>query len=111
MTLTTTNVTGAVPLPNGLAPHGATLRFALSGFDLDGAVIAPVPVDIAISDAGEVETSLWPNARGLRETHYTVALILPAGFGQPERQIRLGSITVPEAESAPLHELLLAGEA
>ena len=109
MTLTTTLVSGAVPLPDGSAPHGAILRFALSGFDLDGAVIAPVPVDIPISDAGAIETPLWPNARGLRETVYAVSLVLPAGYGLPERQVRLGRITVPEAETAELHALLLAG--
>lgn len=106
MPLITTLVAGAVPLPDGTVPDGATLRFTLSGVDVDGAVIAPAPVDCPLTDTGEVEVALWPNARGTRGTHYVAVLILPAMRDVASRQIRLGQIVVPDTGTASLHALL-----
>ncbi|MFT4151570.1 MAG: hypothetical protein QM656_15320 [Paracoccaceae bacterium] len=106
MALTTTLVSGLVPLPDGTAPDGAVLRFTLSDVDVDGALIAPAPVECAVTAEGAIAVALWPNARGARGTHYIAMLVLPATPDLPGRQIRLGQITVPDTGTAELHALL-----
>lgn len=106
----TTLVTGTVRLPTGQIPTSGYVEFVMSGWDTDGALIVPHAVRAEIVD-GAISVSLWPNARGWRSAWYDVRAVVPApALGAPSggaTGVRLGRITVPEAEAADLAELLL----
>lgn len=86
----TTTINFALKLPSGQPVNGGSVTFALTGFDLDGAIILPTSVDANIAPDGTGSISVWPNALGLKATTYKVT-ISPSG-GQ---KLELSGVTVP----------------
>jgi len=104
MALTTTVVSGRVPLPNDANPANAEVIFTLTGYDTDLAIIIPEPVTATPDAGGNILISLWPNTRGLRGTQYTVKV----KFADPwdVRQYDLGKITVSEGGILDFEDLI-----
>ena len=75
MTLTTSTITGRVPLPTDENLQFAELTFALSGLDTEGASVLPggVSTRIVLIDSDiPAGFELWQNTAGLHGTHYRV---------------------------------------
>ncbi|NPD16349.1 hypothetical protein HOY34_14210 [Xinfangfangia sp. D13-10-4-6] len=113
MALTTSRITGRVPLPSNEPAKAAQLSFALSGWDAEGSqVLAPGKVTVTLEEDGSLPADfvLWRNAGGARATHYQVS----ASWSETERttttrrEAKLGRIQIGSAASYSLAELLLA---
>ena len=75
MALTTSTITGRVPLPSDEPLQFAELTFALSGLDTQGAEVLPggvVQRVALINSELPPGFKLWQNTAGLRGTHYQV---------------------------------------
>lgn len=75
MALTTSTITGRVPLPSDENLQFAELTFALSGLDTEGASVLPggVSTRIVLIDSDiPAGFELWQNTAGLHGTHYRV---------------------------------------
>ena len=75
MALTTSTITGRVPLPSDENLQFAELTFALSGLDTEGASVLPGGVStraVLIGSDIPAGFELWQNTAGLRGTHYRV---------------------------------------
>lgn len=100
-----TTLTFALKTPTGEPVTGGKIAFALSGFDLDEAVVIPETVEAVIAPDGTGTVSLWPNISGLRNTSYRITVTSGAGG-----RIDLGSITVPQSAAVvPMHTLVPVG--
>ena len=97
MPLTTTRVTGRISLPDDISPEKAHVAFTLLRYDTDAAddvTIIPDVVRAAIDAGGDIDVDLWPNARGERETYYSVSVVVQ-GETRP-RTYAVGFAVVPE---------------
>lgn len=100
-----TQITFALRTPTGDPVTGGKISFALSGFDLDEAVVIPETIEAAIAHDGTGAVSLWPNIAGLRDTSYKVAITTASGT-----RTELGSVSVPESQAAvAMHTLVPLG--
>ncbi len=100
-----TQLTFALKTPTGDPVMGGKISFALSGFDLDEAVVIPETVDASITANGTGTVNLWPNISGLRNTSYKLTITTTMG-----NRIEIGSINVPESATAvAMHTLVPIG--
>jgi hypothetical protein len=112
MALTTSVITGDVPLPDGEAALAAELEFVLTGFDTEGDdTVLPGPKFIALDGLSiPAGTELWRNTEGLRATKYRV--IARWSYVSRAETVRkaqdLGLIQVGNDASYTLAELLNA---
>jgi len=112
--MATVNVTaeGTIAKPGTGTATGGTVRFVLSGSDVDtanGDVLPATYTEAAVvSGSGWATVQLWPNSRGARATTYRVYHTGETAAGAFD--VLLGRISVPEA-GAPhnLADLLAAG--
>ncbi len=100
-----TQITFALKTPTGTPVMGGKIAFALSGFDLDEAIVIPETVEATIANDGTGSASLWPNVAGLRNTSYKLTIFTTAG-----NRVELGSVNVPEsAVPVAMHTLVPIG--
>ena len=111
MALTTSTITGRVPLPTDETLQYAELTFTLSGLDTEGADVLPggiskrvVLIDSDIPPGFE----LWQNTAGLRGTHYPVLArwTTKDRDGVRDQYADLGVIQIGSDASYPLADLL-----
>jgi len=78
MSIPTVTVIGTAVPPSDVAVAGS-IRFILSGFDLDGetGVIVPREVSGPIGIDGGFVIQLWPNTNGVNSSTYTAYVTLP----------------------------------
>lgn len=114
MALTKTTITGRFPFADDAVPASAIARFALSGFDTEGADVVTLPVvDIAlVNGVLPPAFSLWANTEGLRGTFYRVSVIetrADAQGGMPKTlETRLSNIQIKPTPTTQLIADLLA---
>lgn len=99
MALTTSTITGRLPLPDNTVAAGSYVEFTLSGADSDGTEVplaAPVTADL--DGTGNISIELWPNSLGEQRTRYRTVAYVP-GPSNTWRAIELGMIVVPEADA------------
>lgn len=79
MTITTVTITGTLTPPNDVPTRG-TLRFALSGFDMDTEtnLVAPLEFTGPINTSGAFSVDVWPPSRGAYARTYKVTAEYPA---------------------------------
>lgn len=103
MTITTVNITGTVTPPNDTAVAG-TVRFVLSGFDLDTAtnLVAPREVSAPVAADGSFTAPVWPPQRGLYDRTYTVYLEYPPARpgAYPDVTVLATGVTFPDGASS-----------
>lgn len=100
-----TQITFALKTPTGEPVTGGKITFALSGFDLDEAIVMPATIEAPIAADGTGSVSLWPNISGLKNTSYKLTVIPASG-----NRVEIGAIVVPESETAvPMHTLVPLG--
>ena len=104
MALATTVVSGRIPLPDDSNPAYALVTFTLTGFDTDGSLVLPEPIEVQADASGIVSVSLWPNVRGLRGTQY--ALKVKTSVVDRDAEYSLGKITVDEVGPLDLEDLI-----
>ena len=105
-TLKTCVITGRVAAPNDTSVSGAVVEFALSRLDWEGTIIPPAKVCAPLDAAGRFRARLWPNARGVQQSHYSVILRYQAMAQSGATLVSLGRITVPDIETVDLADLL-----
>lgn len=96
MTVSTTTITGSVVLADDEAAQRYSLIFKLSGFDTDSvaeSVVGPEERIVDIAEDGTFTIGLWSNADGVRDTVYSVSLLV-RNVSNP-RRVELGNIYVP----------------
>jgi len=112
MPLTTSLITGRVPMPTDAAFSAAEIVFTLSGFDTEGdATIPPANVRAAlVGDELPSDFYLWQNAEGMRATYYIVTAkwVEQHRTGRVNCEARLGIIQVGDQADYTLAELLNA---
>lgn len=100
-----TQITFALKTPTGEPVTGGKIAFALSGFDLDEAIVIPATIEVAIATDGTGTVSLWPNISGLKNTSYKLTVIPAVG-----NRVEIGSIIVPASDTpVPMHTLVPLG--
>ncbi|RWR08130.1 phage upper tail fiber protein [Paenirhodobacter populi] len=100
-----TQIIFALRTPTGEPVTGGKISFALSGFDLDDAIVVPETIEAPVAHDGTGSVSLWPNISGLRNTFYKITVTTAAGT-----RIELGPINVPESQTAvEMHRLVPLG--
>ena len=107
MPLTTTRVTGRISLPDDISPSQAHVAFTLLRYDTDAAddvTIIPDVVRAAIDVAGDIDVDLWPNARGERETYYSVSVVVQGETRA--RTFAVGFAVVPSGGTVDLNDIL-----
>ncbi|VDC31434.1 pyocin knob domain-containing protein [Pseudogemmobacter humi] len=113
MALTTSLITGRVPLPDDAAPLAARAIFTIVGYDTEGADTIPPGAQVAwtLQSDGTLPAGarLWRNTLGTRGTVYAVEV----EWSQADRQAgvqrmsrSLGFIQVGAADSYTLPQLL-----
>lgn len=112
MALTTSTITGRVPLPNDLVPYRGRVHFGLSGSDTQGAdVVAPGIVTARLASDGSLPSGfrLWRNTSGTQGTVYRVVAEWDViGCGSPHT-VDLGYIQIGTASTYTLASLLGSG--
>lgn len=98
----TTEITFVLKLPSGAAVSGGKITFTLSGYDFDGGIVMPEPIEAPISGTGTGSIKVWPNIAGLKNTSYKVQIIPSSGT-----KLELSNVTIP-ASTVPvaLHTLV-----
>lgn len=111
MALTTSTITGRVPLPDDANPTAAEIVFTLSGYDTEGSQVIPGGAKARfVLDDGDMPAGakLWRNTEGLRGTVYAVEVAWSEA-GRREtlrRTASLGVVQVGDDASYTLGELL-----
>lgn len=111
MALTTSTITGRVPLPDDANPAAAEIVFTLSGYDTEGSQVIPGGAKARfVLDDGDMPAGakLWRNTEGLRGTVYAVEVAWSEA-GRREtlrRTASLGVVQVGDDASYTLGELL-----
>lgn len=111
MALTTSTITGRVPLPDDANPTAAEIVFVLSGYDTEGSQVIPGGAKARfVLDHGDMPAGakLWRNTEGLRGTVYAVEVAWSEA-GRREtlrRTASLGVVQVGDDASYTLGELL-----
>lgn len=114
MALTTSNITGRIPLPNNSVAGSVEVVFTLNTYDTEGLDTIPPQstVSFALTANGEFPTGakLWQNVRGLRGTSYAVTVRWSEMVaGKPVVKVgALGHVQVGDAESYSLADLVAA---
>lgn len=101
MSVPTIAITGVV-LPPDSAAVGGSIRFRLSGQDVDtnNAIVAPREIIVALV-GGAFSVDLWPTARGDTERSYTADVSLaPASPDARRAWVEIGSFSLPAAPSS-----------
>lgn len=112
MALTTSTITGRVPLPDDSAARAAELIFTLSGLDTEGVDVIPpgarVRRVLLIDGAIPEGFALWQNTAGIRGTTYLVEARWSEAdrMGVVARQMSLGRIQIGDGVSYSLADLL-----
>lgn len=78
MALTTSTITGRVPLPDDANPAAAEIVFTLSGYDTEGSQVIPGGAKarfVLVNGDMPAGAKLWRNTEGLRGTVYALSLI------------------------------------
>ncbi|HEY0214460.1 MAG TPA: hypothetical protein VGC40_12890 [Paenirhodobacter sp.] len=97
-----TQITFALKTPTGEPVVGGKISFALSGFDLDEAIVIPTTIEATIAADGTGVVNLWPNIAGLRNTSYKLTVGMASGT-----KVEIGSIIVPASlVPVPMHTLI-----
>lgn len=98
MAITTSTITGRLPLPDNTVAAGSYVEFTLTGVDVEGEVVLASPVTANLSGTATISVELWPNSLGQQRTRYrTIAYILgPSG---QFRDVDFGYIVVPAADA------------
>ena len=114
MTLTTSTITGRVPLPNDATPTSAEVVFTLSAWDAEGGdVIPPASIRAPLTATADLPDGfeLWRNTEGLRGSHYIVTAYWKEAqrAGTVDRQVSLGVMQVGDDAEYALADLLAAG--
>lgn len=91
---------------NSAALANATVHCYLSGAaaDPDQAVVVPQLITATTNANGECTVNLWPNARGLTGSRYTIM----AGGTPPTAPVVTVHAVVPDLYSADLHDCLVS---
>lgn len=111
MTIPTIKVQGTA-LPPDAEGVGGTVRFVLSGFDIDGPTSAVVPreVQAAIENDGTFEADVWPTSRGMNDRSYSVFVNMPrAAPGVGRFETFLGNVLLDESAPVQLIGDLIVG--
>ena len=113
MALTTSIITGRVPLPDDSAPRAGEIIFSLSGFDTEGIQVIPGGASrryvLAADGSLPAGAVLWRNTGGLRGTSYRVTVRWSESdrrAGAIPREDDLGWVQVGSAASYTLPALL-----
>ena len=111
MALTTSFITGRVPLPTDENLQYAELTFALSGLDTEGADVLPGGISkriILVESDIPSGFDLWQNTAGLRGTHYRVLArwTVKDRDGVRDQYADLGIIQIGSSASYTLASLL-----
>ena len=111
MALTTSTITGRVPLPTDENLQYAELTFALSGLDTEGADVLPGGISkriILVESDIPSGFDLWQNTAGLHGTHYRVLArwTVKDRDGVRDQYADLGIIQVGASASYTLASLL-----
>jgi len=114
VTLTTSTITGRVPLPNDATPTSAEVVFTLSAWDAEGGdVIPPASIRAPLTATADLPDGfeLWRNTEGLRGSHYIVTAYWKEAqrAGTVDRQVSLGVMQVGDDAEYALADLLAAG--
>lgn len=113
MALTTSTITGRVPLPDDASPKAAEVIFSLSGYDTEGNQVIPggARARFVLEADGSLPlgAKLWRNTEGLRGTSYRVTV----RWSEPDRhsgamarENDLGWVQVGDETSYTLPDLL-----
>lgn len=111
MALTTSTITGRVPLPDDANPAAAEIVFTLSGYDTEGSQVIPGGAKarfVLVNGEMPAGAKLWRNTEGLRGTVYAVEVAWSEA-GRREtirRTASLGVVQVGDDASYTLGELL-----
>lgn len=97
MVLTTTRITGRLPLPDDSVWTGSFVEFTLRAVDIDGTeIVMPRPVAAPLDAEGQIDVRLWPNTSGGRGTSYTVTAHLMSPLTRRTASLPLGIAVVPQ---------------
>jgi len=99
MTITTSTITGRVPLADNTIRAGSYVTFQLTGIDTDGETIVDEPIIAALDGTGNISVELWPNSRGQQRTKYRLRAYLKSTDGRTFRMVDCGLIEVPTADA------------
>lgn len=114
MSLTTSAITGRVPMPNNIAPLSGSVTFTLVGYDTQGVNVVPsgASATFNLTDAGELPAGarLWRNTEGLRGTVYLVTVRWREAVNScgEVKENTLGHVQVQNAASYTVPQLLNA---
>lgn len=112
MALTTSIITGRVPLPNSDPAVAGEVVFTLNAFDTEGAeVVLPASVRAVLTPSGDLPAGfdLWRNTEGLRGTYYIVTAKWTEqtrDSGRVQREAVLGRIQVHDLPTYTISNLL-----
>lgn len=112
MSLTSSLITGRIPLPTGEAFAGVKLIFTLSAWDREGEdILLPAALTVSLDEDGALPGGfrLWRNSEGLHGTHYTVLARweeADRARGSVPREASLGTIQIGAAPQHVLGDLL-----
>lgn len=117
MSLTTSTITGRIPLPNNSVSGSVSVVFTLNSTDTQG--VNTIPQDSSVRyrmmETGEFPAGavLWRNTSGLRGTSYRVEVQwIEVESGRPvTKDVMLGYVQVGDAPSYSLSDLLAAPSA
>lgn len=112
MSLTTSTITGRIPLPNNAASGSMEIIFTLNATDTEGVNVIPAESSVRyqMTPAGEFPegAALWRNTEGLRGTSYRVeAQWVEIESGRPvTKDVLLGYVQVGDEASYSIGDLL-----
>lgn len=111
MALTTSTITGRVPLPDDANPAAAEIVFTLSGYDTEGDQVIPGGAKarfVLVNGDMPAGAKLWRNTEGLRGTVYAVAVSWSEAARREtiRRTASLGVVQVGDDASYTIAELL-----
>ncbi len=112
MSLTSSLITGRIPLPTGEAFAGVRLTFTLSACDREGEdILLPATLSVSLDETGALPEGfrLWRNSEGLHGTHYTVTAHWEEqdrARGSVPREVSLGRIQIGAAPQHMLGDIL-----
>lgn len=114
MSLTTSAITGRVPMPNNIAPLSGSVTFTLVGYDTQGVNVVPsgASATFNLADDGNLPAGarLWRNTAGLRGTVYLVTVRWREAGSEcgDLKENTLGHVQVQNAPSYTVPQLLNA---
>ena len=96
--VTTSTITGRVPLPDNSVAAGAYVEFVLTGADAANETVLAAPVIAEMDGTSNISVELWPNSFGDQMTRYRTTAYVPGPSGA-WLAVPLGYIVVPEDDA------------